>query len=315
MKLVLAPVLWGGALVAGRVVSADLHPLATTWVRFVLVLLFLFPVLRLREGSWPRPDRRDLLLLLVLSITGVVVYNLLLFSGLRTVTAVRSSVIMALTPAVVAVILGVFFRERVGVAAALGIVAAFSGAFVTITDANIPAALQGGVSTGDLLLLGCVLSWAAYTILARHAMRRLSALAVLTYSSAMGVVLLAPFVFAGGFLSTLADMSLPTVGALLYLSFGAAGLAYLWYYEGIRDVGATRAAVFLNLEPPAAILLGVIILGERLTVPVIVGALLVMTGLYLVNRPSHPDHGLSSAEPPASQSGRPRRGPQAPDKS
>jgi drug/metabolite transporter (DMT)-like permease len=178
----------------------------------------------------------------------------------------------------------VFFRERLNAAAVIGIIAAFTGAFVTVTNGNPAAAFRDGISTGDLFLFGCVLSWAAYTILGRHAMKRLSALSVLSYSSAAGVVLLTPIVFAGGYVTKVGPVTAPLVGAIIYLSFGAVGLAYLWYYQGVREVGATRAAVFLNVEPPAAILLGVVILGERLTWPVVVGAVLVMAGLYLVNR-------------------------------
>jgi drug/metabolite transporter (DMT)-like permease len=56
------------------------------------------------------------------------------------------------------------------------------------------------------------------------------------------------------------------------------------YYEGIREVGPNRAAVFLNLEPVTALALGAVLLGERLSGPLLVGAALVLVGLYLVNR-------------------------------
>lgn len=103
LKLALAPILWGGALVAERVVAAELPPITITWIRFLLVSVFLLPVLRLYEGRLPQPGRRDWVLLVLLSVTGVVVFNLLRFSGLQTVTAVRSSVLIALAPSVVAV--------------------------------------------------------------------------------------------------------------------------------------------------------------------------------------------------------------------
>lgn len=299
IKLALAPILWGGALVAGRVVAAELPPITITWIRFLLVSVFLLPVLRLYEGRLPRPGRRDWLLLVLLSVTGVVVFNLSLFSALKTVTAVRSSVLIALAPSVVAVALVTFFREPAHWNTVAGIVIAFAGAVVTITDGQPARVLEGGISAGDLYLLGCVLSWAVYTILARPAMRHLSALAVLTYASIIGTILLTPFAAQGGIIAALAGQAWSTWGGLLYLSLGAAGLAYLWYYEGIRDVGPGKAAVFLNLEPVSAIALGVVLLGEALTWPVMVGAVLVITGLYLVNRPSPPIDRKSKV--PASQ--------------
>jgi drug/metabolite transporter (DMT)-like permease len=286
LRLTLAPILWGGALVAGRVVAAELSPILITWIRFLLVSVFLLPVLRTYEGHLPRPSRHDGILLVLLALTGMVVFNLLLFSGLKTVTAVRSSVLIALGPAVVAVLMMTFFREPARGHTIAGILIAFAGAIVTITDGRPARALAGGLSAGDLYLAGSVLCWAAYTILARPAMRRLAPLTVLTYSSVIGTVFLTPFALHRGTLAQLAGCSWTAWVSLLYLSIGAAGVAYLCYYMGIRDVGPSRAAVFLNLEPVSAIALGVLLLGERLTWPVLVGAAAVIAGLYLVNRPA-----------------------------
>ncbi len=286
LRLTLAPILWGGALVAGRVVAAELSPILITWIRFLLVSVFLLPLLRIYEGHLPRPSRHDGVLLAMLALTGVVVFNLLLFSGLKTVTAVRSSVLIALGPAVVAILMMTFFREPARGHTIAGILIAFAGAVVTITDGRPARALAGGLSAGDLYLAGSVLCWAAYTILARPAMRRLAPLTVLTYSSIIGTVFLTPFALQRGTLAQLAGCSWTAWGSLFYLSIGAAGVAYLCYYMGIRDVGPSRAAVFLNLEPVSAIALGVLLLGERLTWPVLVGAVSVIAGLYLVNRPA-----------------------------
>lgn len=284
VKLFLAPVLWGGALVAGRIVTVGLPPFTITWVRFLLVTVFLLPALRYKEGRLPIPSRRDLVVIFALAVSGVVLFNYLLFSGLRTVSAVRSAVIIALAPAVVALLQRAFFREHIVFRGVLGIATAFLGAIITITDARPAQALAGGIAPGDFFLLGAVLAWAAYTILARYAMRVLSPLAVLTYASAIGAVLLTPVAVREGAIANAFQQSALTWIALLYLSFGAAGLAYLWYYEGIRAVGASRAAVFLNLEPASALVLGAVILGEALTWPVVAGAVLVLAGLYLVNR-------------------------------
>lgn len=283
VKLFFAPVLWGGALVAGRIVTVGLPPFTVTWVRFLLVTLLLVPVLRIREGRLPRPNRSDLLIIVALALSGVVVFNFLLFSGLRTVTAVRSAVIIALAPALVALLLRVILGERTGLRGSLGIVVAFLGAAVTITEGRPAAAVAGGIAAGDLLLLGAVLAWAVYTIIARYAMRNLSALAVLTYASAIGTLLLTPVVIREGALGMVLQQPPVTWIAMLYLSFGAAGIAYLWYYEGIHQVGPSGAAIFLNLEPAAALVLGALLLREALTPAVLAGAVLVLVGMYLVN--------------------------------
>ena len=227
-------------------------------------------------------------MLLALTVAGVLLFNLFLFSGLQTITAVRSSVIIAFGPSVIALILAIGFHEPAGRNTVIGIVVAFIGAVVTITNGDVAAVISEGIAVGDAYLLGCVVAWAVYTILARSAMKTLTPLTILTYSSVLGALLLTPLALHRGGIAELGAQGIGTWGGILYLSFGAAGFAYLFYYQGIRDIGANETAIFLNLEPVSAIILGVLLLGEVLTVPVIAGAVLVIVGLYLVNRPDRP---------------------------
>jgi drug/metabolite transporter (DMT)-like permease len=105
----------------------------------------------------------------------------------------------------------------------------------------------------------------------------------LTYGSIAGVLILLPITFIEQGWSLIPQLSVPALWSLLYLSIGAAGLAYLWYYEGIAAVGSSKASVFLNVEPVAAIAFGVLILGEELSLIITIGAILVIGGLILTN--------------------------------
>ncbi|MCF7944750.1 MAG: DMT family transporter [Spirochaetia bacterium] len=283
-KLFMAPVIWGGALVAGRVISAELPSFTTTCIRFFIASLFMVPALYLKEKRFPRPTKQDAGWILLLSLTGMVFFNYFLFSGLRTVTAVRSSVMIAFTPSVVAVLSYLLFREKIHKTAGFGIILAFIGAILTITNGDIAAVIEAGFAQGDLFLIGCVIMWALYSIIAKFAMKNLSPLSVLTYGSVLGVLLLIPFTFLEDGWARLPNLSPAAYWSLLYVSIGAAGIAYLWYYEGIKAVGSSRASVFLNMEPVAAIFLGILLLGEEMSGIIAAGALLVLTGLFLTNR-------------------------------
>jgi len=286
IKLFMAPVLWGGALVAGRVVSAELPPLTTTCIRFFIASLFMVPALRWKEGSFPRPSKADAGWILLLSLTGVVLFNFFLFSGLQTVTAVRSSVMIAFTPSLVAIIAYFLLHEAITLRKGAGILLAFIGAVLTITNGNIKEVIAAGFSSGDLFLVGCVIAWAAYSIIAKFAMSRLSPLAVLTYGSIAGVLMLFPLTLTESGWTELAQVSASVWWSMAYLSLGAAGIAYLWYYEGIHAVGSSKASVFLNMEPVSAIVLGILILNEPFSGVIAAGAVLVISGLYLTTSSS-----------------------------
>lgn len=283
IKLFLAPVIWGGALAAGRIVSAELPAFTTSCIRFIIAALFMIPALYFKEKRFPKPTKTDLVWIVLLSSVGVVLFNVLLFTSLKTITAVRSSVLLAFTPVVVTIVARILFKEKITTLVALGIMSATIGAVLTITNGDVAKVIASGLAVGDIYMLGAVLAWAAYSIIIKQAMSRLSPLALLTYGSIAGVLILLPITFIEQGWSLIPQLSAPALWSLLYLSIGAAGLAYLWYYEGIAAVGSSKASVFLNVEPVAAIALGVLILGEELSLIITIGASLVIGGLILTN--------------------------------
>ncbi len=281
VKLILAPIIWGGALSAARVVTPLIPPFTTSLIRFILASLVMIPSLYILEGKFPRITKKEFLLLLLLSLTGMVMFNVFLFSALKTITAIRSSIMLAFTPVVVAIAAFFLFRENINKIMALGILISIGGVVITVTGGDISSVIAHGLSVGDIYMILAVLSWACYSIVIKSAIARISPLAALSYGSVMGIVMLLPFTFIEKGWSTLANLTMPIVFSLLYLGFFSAGIAYLWYFQGIKEVGSSKSSVFLNLEPVAAILIGVVFLKEVLTLPLFIGAILVMAGLIL----------------------------------
>jgi drug/metabolite transporter (DMT)-like permease len=72
-----------------------------------------------------------------------------------------------------------------------------------------------------------------------------------------------------------------------YLAIFGTVLGFLWYYEGIQAIGATRASLFINFVPVSAVLMAFVILGEPLTFALLAGAALVTGGVFLTNRFTH----------------------------
>lgn len=213
----------------------------------------------------------------------MVLFNVFLFASLKTITAVRSSVMLAFSPVVVSIASFVLFKERISTRVLVGIIGTTIGAILTITEGDFATLFSSGIAVGDLLMICSVLSWVAYSIIIKIAMMRLSALALLTYASFLGVIILLPFTFIENGWSSLFNLSASGFWSLLYLSIFSAGFAYLWYFEGIEVVGSTKASLFLNLEPVSAIFLGIVMLNENINIPIFIGSVLVIGSLYLSN--------------------------------
>lgn len=275
--------LWGGTFVAGRLLAGDVPPLSAAFVRFAIATVLLLALLRRVEGRFPRLDRRQLGAVVLLGLTGVAGYNVCFFSGLQVIPASRAALIIALNPVGIAVLSAVFCGESPHPAKVLGVLLSVSGALFVITDGHLANLLAVGIGRGELYLFGCVLCWSLYTLIGQRVMRGLSPLSAVTYSALAGTLLLLPLAGAEGVFGALLSYSSCSWASLVFLGLGGTVIAFLWYYQGIRALGAVRAGVFINFVPVCAVLLSFLLLGEPLTPSLLQGAVLIGAGVWLTN--------------------------------
>jgi drug/metabolite transporter (DMT)-like permease len=285
LKLLLTALFWGGTFIAGRYVAQDLPSFTTAFLRFALASAVLLVLTRLREGRLPRPGRGQILPVLLLGLTGVFAYNALFFTGLRRIEASRAALIVASCPAFIAVASVLFLHERLNLAKMLGIPLSMLGAAVVISRGDLHQAAGGGVGFGELCIVGCVLSWAAYSLIGKAVMGRLSPLASVSYSSLTGAMALAVPAGFEGLLRNLHHASWANWVCIAYLAVFGTVLGFVWFYEGVKLIGPTRAGLFINFVPISAVVLGFLMLREPMTWSLAAGAVLVLFGVYLTNRP------------------------------
>jgi len=292
LKLVAVSVIWGGTFVAGRYLAAT-PPMLSACLRFVLASLTLGLLLVFMRKPLARIDAKQFLHLAALGFFGIFTYNVCFFYGLAHVSASRASWIVALNPAVIALAAFVCFRESLSRLKMGGIALCLVGAATVILGKSPDALAQpSGRWTGDLAILGCVASWVIYSVFSRSLSRAIGPLHTVTYSIWIGSLMLIAAALASGQLTieSLAafaesDNAPPRLLSLLYLGAVGSALAYVWYYDAIRKIGATRSGVFIALNPLTAVLLGALLLDERLSLPMFAGGTLVILGIVLCNKP------------------------------
>ena len=226
--------------------------------------------------SWQRARRS----IVGLALTGVFFYNLCFFYGLKHVEAGRGALVMALNPVVVATLAWWLGGERARPLAVLGAVLAFVGCLTVIGNGDPLAPLAGRIGLGEVLLLGCVVCWTAYTFVGRRATRLVSALAATFWSCTFGAVLLWAAAFAAGGVDW-AQWSPVVWAAVAFLGVFGTAIGFTWYTDAVRVLGAARAAMFINLVPVAAVLMAAIALGEAFPPSVALGGAAVLAGVWL----------------------------------
>lgn len=285
LYLGLAAIFWGGTFVAGRQLGPLIEPHVAALLRFMLASVLLLAWQLWRHGRLPAVTARQLPALLLLGLFGVLSYNLLFFEGLKSVEAGRASLIVAANPVVIALASSLLFGERPGTLRSLGIGLSVVGAMVVIGRGDLTKLLSTGLGSGELMLLGCVASWVAYTLIGRHVLHGMSPLTAVVYSSLFGTVMLAAVTSLRGGIDSAAVFDIRLWSSIGYLSVFGTALAFVWYYKGVHSIGAARAAQFINLVPVSGVFFGAVLLHEPLTGSLLVGGSLVLGGLWLTNRP------------------------------
>jgi drug/metabolite transporter (DMT)-like permease len=288
-KLVMVALFWGGTFIAGKELAQALPPAVAAVLRFGVAVLLLLPLAWRSAGGVARLSWRQGVATAGLGLTGIFLYNLCFFSALARMPAGRTALFVALNPVVTAVAASLVFRERLRPLQWWGIALALAGAVVVITRGSPLAAwhdISRSIGTGELLMFGAVLSWAAYTVIGRIAFAGLSPLVATTWAALWGLSFL--LLGSAGELADVAwrQVAWPVWAAVVYLGAFGTVLGFVWYGEGVKAIGPSRTVVFNNLVPVFGVALASLLLGETITASMGIGGALSVLGVMLTNRKS-----------------------------
>jgi len=276
-------IFWGGTFISGRMLAGHVSPFSAAFLRFATAATILLIVLYRQNRGFPSVSRRLLLPIFCLSLTGVFSYNILFFWGLQSIDASRASVIIANNPIFIAMFASLIFRERLGLIKSLGVPVSVVGAVIAISKGDLAGMLGGASGWGDVMIFGCVLSWVAFSLIGKTVIAHIPPLTAITYASTVGALLLLFPAVMDGVFGNFGNYTFHEWGNILFLGIFGTALGFVWYYQGIEHIGATRAGLFINLVPISAIIMAFLLLGEPITISLLIGTVLVLSGVYLTN--------------------------------
>lgn len=287
VRLTLMALMWAGTFVAGRTLAGVLEPLPAAIGRFGLALAALLVLSWRKEGGLPRLSGRQVLVTVALGATGVFLYNLFFLRALTEMPASRTAIFVAFNPILVALIMATAFGERLARGQWLGIGLALSGAAVVISRGDVIAMLRdlsSAFGLGEVAMITAIVSWALYTIIGKKALTDLSPLAATTYATLWGFVMLVLMQVVSPAQGIAQGLTPGSLTAIAYLAILGTVVPFVWYYQGVKLLGPARTSVFTNLVPVFGVALGVVLLGEPLSLSMLLGGAMVIGGVTLTNR-------------------------------
>ena len=284
IKLFVTAAFWGGTFIAGKVLVQNVGPFSASFLRFLTASFFLIMITWKIEGSFPKIRKKQIFPVILLGLTGVFSYNAFFFKGLKLIEAGRASIIIASNPIFITILSTLIFRERVTLLKFAGVVISVTGAVIVISKGDLNNLINGGLGLGEFYILCCVASWVCYSLIGKAVMTDLSPLAAVTYSAIIGTFCLFIPALSEGMQNDIGHYMISEWISIFYLGFFGTVLGFVWYYEGIKKIGPTKASLFINFVPIFAIILAFLILKEPITLSLFIGTVFVCSGVYLTNR-------------------------------
>jgi drug/metabolite transporter (DMT)-like permease len=278
--LFLMAVIWGVNFVVVKYATTVFNPVAFTGLRVGTVAAFLWIVCLARGGT--SLPRRDVIALLLLGALGNGIYQLFFVHGVARTRAGNAALIVGSAPAFIALIAWARGMERLKAMTVVGIALSVVGVALVIAGSGHAAPSIGETKLlGSVLVFIAVLCWSVYTIMLQP------------YTTRIDVVDLSAMTMLGGAIPLMIASTPALIAtnwsriglngwlALTYSSVISMGIAYFFYYRGLRVLGPTRTAVYSNLQPIVALLAAWPLLNEAPTIFQGVGAATIVAGVFL----------------------------------
>ena len=295
--MLLVALIWGLSWAVGRILALGLPPLTGAWLRYVVTLLLFYAWFAVRAARgkqvrWFPKDRQSWKTLTLIGLTGVFGYQIFFMHGMRLTAAGDASLIVTFNPIFTVLLAAPLLGQPISRKMFAGLACGFIGvAVVTGWSPNTDLPFNERI-LGDFLILLAALNWALTTNMTKRMMERrkgeaeASTLEIVVWYSLLGTLMLTPLAAWETWHYGLPEPTMKDWYAILYLGALSTVIAYYWFAMGIEKLGATAAASYVFLVPVFGVLGGVWLLDEKVGWTLIVGFILIVSGVRLVQRES-----------------------------
>ena len=258
-------------------------PEAIVVVRVFTAFLFLVVIAKVYRIRIFKFNEKIFYQLVALGFFGFVVHNYLMFIGLQFTTAIKGALINGAIPIVIMGLDFLLFRIVIKPAMLVGAIISFIGVLLIITDGQLGEAMKSGIGFGEALFLVAIVGWGFYSIIAKPLLDKNPAIWITAFPCLFGGILLMPLLMQNLENSMIMLTNRHVVLVLVAQGLLTMGLGFLWYYEGIKELGTASASMYLNLVPVFGTGLAYILVNEQLSKTIVFGGILTIFGVIWVN--------------------------------
>ena len=275
LALLIAVAIWAASFLVTKSALEGMGPFTVLSLRFGSAFILLLPFAwtrgyRFRLSATPR--------FILFGVTGIVLHNGLETAGLVYTSSAAAALVSAALPALTAAAGWWFLRERISMVSGVGIAISCIGVvLVAGTSTGSAGALQ---LFGNVLVLGGLLAWVAFTVQAKRMPDHHEPLVATTAGIGGALLFLIPLTGLELARTGAPAVTLESMLAIAYLGALASALAYWLWNRALTSMDAAVAAPYLNLIPALAVVLALAV-GESIAPEQLVGGAIVAAGVWL----------------------------------
>ena len=247
------------------------------------MLIFYLAWPRLKE-DWPI-IRRYLPLLLLLALTGVAMFNTLLYSGLQTTVALNGFLIQSTMPILIMLFSFFLFRDKISHLQGVGVALSLIGVMIVIVRGDIEVLRSLSLNRGDVLIFIAAIGYSVYSVMLRQR-PTLHPLSFIAFTFVTGTLMLLPLYVWETVTVKALSLNGSTLLTISYVAIFPSIVSYFCYNRGIELIGANRAGLFIHLNPVFGTIMAVLFLGETVFWFHGVGIVMIFVGIILTLRHS-----------------------------
>jgi drug/metabolite transporter (DMT)-like permease len=284
LLLALASLFWGGNWVVGRVLRSAFDPVTLNFLRWSGAAMVLAPFAWRGAVASRAAIGRSAGVLALLALTGVALFQSLVYLGLRTTTAVNAVLLNSSAPMFMLLCSWAIERERVRGRQVAGMLISLAGILVILARGEAANLLRLDLHAGDAWILLAMPVWGVYSVLLKRRPPEVGGVVFLFVISVLGVLLLAPFAALEALRAPPRWPGPGAAAAVLYTSLAASVGAFICWNRGVAVVGANTAGFTLHLLPAFGTLLAMLFLGESFHAFHAAGIAVILIGVGVATR-------------------------------
>jgi drug/metabolite transporter (DMT)-like permease len=274
---------WAGNAIVGRLAAGHIPPVTLSFLRWSLAFLMILPFAWKHLARDWGAIRGRLGTMILLSLTGIGVFNTLQYWALEHTLALNTLLLQSSGPLFVAVWSLILLGIRLTLAQLGGIALSLTGVLVILLHGDLTALANIQFNKGDIIFTVALATFGVYSALSLKR-PEVHGLSFAAFTFGCGAACLIPLLIWELFSRPVMQLDAPNLLTLFYVAIFPSTLAYLCFNRGVQLIGANRAAPVFHLIPVFGSVMAMVFLGERPRLVHFIGFALVLTGVYVASR-------------------------------